>query len=372
MINKKLILLTLISGILTCCNLFEDPIHIDSTTPEKPVITISLDSEQAKALGEELTYETGRNILAVRMVRENKLAKTTLSGEYHLKNSILSFTPMNQLGEGLEFEVQYYMGNDTVKKRFLTPSAPVPVASPPEVEEIFPLTDRIPKNILIFHVRFNQQMLDDPQAFLHVKITDSKGEEKKMAWRHKSHWLDDSKVLVLMIHPGRIKRGIDYKKEELGDLFTIGESYTLEVTPEIKNQYHKPLLKTYTKRFTITPEDRKIPEIKFNQFQFPGANTLEPLTLTFSEGMDYASIFEEIKILDSKGQEISGSIAYTGHDSIFHYIPKKQWEQTKYEIKFGKLVADFAHNRLNSPFEIQSLDEIKTDITSRKWEFSPK
>ena len=175
-----------------------------------------------------------------------------------------------------------------------------------------------------------------------------------------------------MIHPGRIKREIDYKKEELGDLFTIGESYTLEVSPEIKNHYQQPLLKTYTKRFTIASGNRKIPEIKFDQFQFPSANTLEPLTLFFSEGMDYASILEEIRIVDSKGQEISGSIAYTDHDSIFQYIPKKQWEQTKYEVKFGKLVADFAHNRLNYPFEIQSLNEIKTDITSRKWEFSPK
>ena len=187
MMNKKLLLLTLILGILNCCNLSEDPIHIDATTPAKPVITISLDPLQVKALSKELTYETGRNILAVRMVRENKPAKTTLSGEYQLKNSILSFTPINQLGEGLEFEVQYYSGNDTVKKRFSTPSSPAPVTSPAEVEEIFPLKDMIPKNILIFHIRFNQQMLDDPQAFMHVKIIDSKGEEKKMAWRHKSH-----------------------------------------------------------------------------------------------------------------------------------------------------------------------------------------
>ena len=373
MLNKKLFIPIFIIAGLYGCNLSDDLIQINKTIPTKPVITVALDKEQKNALAKELSYETGTKILAVHMIREKQPAKNTLLGKYQMENNLLSFTPQHHLGEGLEFEIQYYSEDDTVKKLFSIPSSPKPNLPPPEVEQIFPLTNKIPANILIFHIRFNQQMQDDFLAFGNVKIIDSKGEEKQMAWRQKSHWLDSNQVLVMMIHPGRVKRGIDYKKEELGDLFTIGETYTLQVTSELKNRYRQQLLKMYSKTFTIVAADREIPGIRFDKFQLPKVNTMDPLTLVFSEGMDYSSINEEVDLFDSKSKEtIPGSIIYTDYDSIFQFLPKQPWEKRAYEVQFGKKVADFAHNRLDYPFEIQNLDELPSDTTPRKWEFSPK
>lgn len=320
--NKKVFIFTIIIGEIFSCHSFDNIIHIDATDPGKPVIAVTLNPDKKNALTNELSYETGRKVLAVHMKRENGITKTTLSGKYQLKNNVLSFTPQQRLGENLEFEIRYYLNNDTIKRNFFTPSSPKPNIPLPEVEKIFPISDEIPANILNFYIRFDQQMQDDIQAFQNVKIVDARGKEKELVWRHKSHWLDNNKVLVLMIHPGRVKRGIDYKKEELGDLFTVGETYTLVVTPEIKNRFLQPLLKTYSKTFTIISYDRKIPKICFDKFQLPKVNTINSLTLVFSEGMDYTSIHEEVTLFDSESKEkISGSIIYTSHDSIFKFSP---------------------------------------------------
>lgn len=348
-------------------------VEINLNNPTKPVITVKISANSFSKPAGDISSEEGKKILAVFMVKDNKAAAINLIGNYHIDNTVLRFTPQHNLGYGLEFEVQHYKDKDTLRKRFIIPPSAEPEVPLAEVIKFFPAADKIPANILTFYISFSQSMADDISAHQYIRILNSKGEEKPLAWRQRSYWLNDNKILVMMIHPGRVKRGIDYKPE-LGEIFTVGMEYSLVVTTMIKDRFQRPLSKEYSKKFTVIDKDREIPAINFSSLSSPLANTLDPLQITFSEGMDYGSVTQRMKIFNvADSALVEGEFVFTDHDSVWKFIPKQSWKKkTEYEILFDKKISDFAGNCLHRLFEITDLNQLNEENIPIKWSFTPK
>ncbi|HLG02287.1 MAG TPA: hypothetical protein VI731_01750 [Bacteroidia bacterium] len=350
----------------------KDPIDINFKNPGKPVITVKLPPAFNKLAGKgKITYEEGRKVLAIFVILGGKPAPSGVYGNYTASKSELSFVPESELAPGTGFEAQFYTENDTLKKRFVIPASAAPAIPPAEVVQIYPFANELPANILLFHVEFSQTMLDDINAYQRVKIFDSKGVEKPMVWRQKSYWEKDRKVLVLMIHPGRVKRGINYFAE-LGEIFLPGEEYTLVVGAGMQDAFMRPTTKEVVKKFRVVKDDRELPGIDYAAFRIPKANTRQALEIRFSEGMDYVSIITGIKIRDTLSNAfVTGGFFNMDNDSTWKFIPEKPWKKTTHEVQFTKYVSDFASNFLHRPFEITSLDSLNEDKMPVKWRFEP-
>lgn len=343
-------------------------IKIDLKIPTRPVITV--ESADLKFNG-EISFEEGKKNLAVYLVNDKKAANIPLLGTYSQNRSMLKFVPQYDLGKGLEFEVQFYASKDTIRKRFTIVTEKNNSTPLSEVTGFFPITDKIPANILLFYVQFSQLMTDEILAWKEVKILDDQGKERTMPWRNKSYWVNNT-ILVLMIHPAYVKRGIESFKEN-GELFTIGKQFTIVVTTGIKDALGRSIKKEFSKKFTIIEEDRKIPEIQYQNFTIPKVNSKQALTLKFSEGMDYVSILTSVKLYNKEtGTALPGKMNYTANDSTWNFVPENKWQNTTYEVRFEKTVADFANNHLHRLFEIKDLSELNDDGMPKKWEFTPK
>lgn len=352
------------------CKQQKKEIYFDATNPVKPIITSKIPSSLLHSLktnNNEVDVKKASNILSLYIIINDTVATNKIFGNYILKDDSLQFIPYFNLGYNLNFEAQLCIDGDTIKKRFSTPQAPVVTALPVQAIQIFPLTNKIPSNILLFHAIFSAPMNEDRMAFDKVQVLDETGKIKPKVWKEKSYWLDSAKHLVLMIHPGRIKRGIDYLKE-LGPVFEPGKKYTILLTTELKDQYGRPLQKEYRKTFTIIPPDRAIPKLLQTNFKKPKLNTQDPLQFCFSEPMDYGLVCTEIKVFNAHNQLVEGKF-YPVNDMAWNFIPKQTWKNEQYTVEFNATIADLASNHLNRPFEVKDITAY--DNKPIKWSVIP-
>jgi len=351
----------------TGCILFLLFIHLSAKAGElisikqsetlRPTISVLLSDKTTEILNSK-GFDNAKDILAIYLVNNGTAAQVPVAGTYRIEKNKLFYTPLYELGYDLEFEIKFEneTGKAVVRKRFHTPPNPAS-AIPVNIERMYPLTDTIPYNTLYFHIRFNQPMKDNIQAFKSVKVVDDNGKEITNAWRHKSFWIDDGKLLVLMIHPGRVKNGIHYESP----LFDSGKYYTVQVTDGLMDRNGNAVSINFSRQYFVAGEDRKIPEVQLNNTPFPKAGSMEPVAFIFSEGIDNASVLDGVKVLDEQGNNVPCFIREKQSDRVFTITPVKKWKSGHYRIALSGSIYDFAGNRLNRLFEITDINQIEAD-----------
>lgn len=351
------LVLLFVVGFLYSCNTKSSNesvnITIDSTKVYLPEIKIKVNDRQKKLIAKKTKWET---IAGLFSINNNIVSPYAVTCNYVLQGDTLKLTPIAPLGRQLDFEVRVYIQNDTLKKHYTTP-AYIGNQPTPKVSNIYPLTDAIPTNILMFHVVFSTPMFEDDMAFRDILILDDKGNEKEKVWREKSSWANNGKHLVLMVHPGRIKKGIEYM-DEYGVLFEVGKKYTIVVPQHLKDKYGKPLGKEYRKSFTVTAMDRNIPLYQNEKLIIPKANAKDSLILYFSEPIDYGTAQIGIEVTNAKNEKCLGSLTPIS-DNKWSFIPEINWEKGSYTLKLNDYVADLASNHFTRKFEVTHIDSIK-------------
>lgn len=341
-------------------------ISIDSTNVFVPVVKIKLDSRQKNMIAEKVEWETLSGLFSI---NNNVVSPYSVTCKYSVIDDTLAFAPVSPLGNGISFEIRVFGESDTLTKRYTTPVFAAKHVTP-TVSNIYPLSAKVPSNILMFHVEFETPMNEGVMAFKDIAILDEKGEAKERVWREKSNWSNDGKHLVLMVHPGRIKRGIEYMKE-LGVLFEEGKQYTLVVPAHLKDKYGKPLGKEYKKTFTITAADRDIPVYAQSAFVSPQKNTKNAITLNFSEAIDYGTAQLGIEVFTAEGKKVEGTVASASNDSQWSFTPTQDWEDKSYTLALNDFLGDLASNHLTRKFEVEHIDSIAKRHTLT-FEFKPQ
>lgn len=329
-----------------------ESITIDNANAFLPVVKVKINNGQKEIAKPKAEWET---ISGLFIVTDSGTSPYAVSCKYTLKGDTLYFTPLQSLGSDMQFVVQAYNGSDTIIERLSTPQYTNSYIKP-AVENIFPLAEAIPENILMFHVRFETSMVEDPEAFEQIVLLDEDGKEKELVWREKSNWTDEGRHLVLMIHPGRIKRDIEYM-EEYGKLFEKGKKYTLVVPAQMLDKFGNQLGKEYRKNFYVKQTDRDIPVFLTTQFHAPERETKTALQLKFSEAIDYGTSQIGIEIRNSSDEKVAGKIEVETDDK-FQFVPDNKWEKGKYKVVLNDYLTDLASNHFTRKFEVLHIDSI--------------
>lgn len=341
------------------------PITLNLSTPLKPIISVQLEVDKAQDLKANFSTKKAQSLLAIYLLIDQQLAPVPLSGEYHLKEQELSFQPIYSLEEGSKFKALYYTKNQTFSTFIDIPILKQQAKPQSEVLDIFPKGTEIPRNVCFFHVLFSQPM-QDIRANESIKMFDQNGQAIEKLWRVESYWLNDHKDLILMIHPGRLKRGIDWEIP-----FVIGEEYTLVIETTLKDVHNQPIAQQFSKKFKIKKEDYQSPSIHFKKFELPSIQTKQPLRLKFSEGLDYGSVMDGVSVINTTtGHPIKG-VFLNIDDQQYDFVPDQPWEKLSYKIVFEQILCDFANNRLNRLFETRSIKDEQNGIHPTEWTFNP-
>jgi hypothetical protein len=348
--NNFSVLYIILLCILSACH-SGTQLNVNLINRLQPVIKFKANAEQLQAY----RSKNWEQISKLYILNNKLLSNQTVALKFKLQNDSLMVQPLLPLGENLEFEWQIFSDGVVIKEQFKT-IAVQHVNPVPKVTKLFPISDTIPANILMFHVYFDQPMNEDPMAFKHIDIIDKNGKIKSFAWRQKSTWTDSGKHLVLMVHPGRIKRGIAYTDD--GPLFEPNEKYTLRISKHIKNKYNQSLKETHLKTLFVKSALRK--ELNENDLDviLPKINSRESLKLLFSRPIDIGSLNIGVEVLNEKGESIAGQF-FQDNDHQRYFVPNFKWEEESLTLVFTEYFSDLSSNHFKRAFEEKSIDGFK-------------
>lgn len=281
------------------------------------------------------------------------IATSAVGGRFRNTGSSVCFTPMYPLAAGQRFIIRAKGCVDTV---ITIPSDPIQIpAAATSVAAIYPLADSIPKNILFFHVRFTEAMQESEQAWMKISILDDKGSLIPNTWRQRSFWLDSGRLLVLMIHPGRVKSGIHY----IGPVFDMGKRYTLVVDSTLKDVYGRALHASATHTYTVVQDQKE--RIKISSVTAKvKSGTNEPISIHLNNAADHAAAVTGFSIVDNSEKEVRFTLVQNNTNKL-QLLPEQAWRPGRYRIVRTGRFYDCAGNRVNRLFEMKGTETFRDD-----------
>lgn len=269
-----------------------------------------------------------------------------MAGAVRLTAAGLEFQPLFPFVSGLRYTA-LYAGDPPLRLAF---EADAPGGAPPRVVSVFPSGQALPENTLRLYVTFSQPM-ESRDVQRHVHLLDSAGREIDLAFVEIPHGLWDATHtrLTLLVHPGRLKRGIA-PGERLGPPLRAGERYTLRVDGALRDAAGLSLGQAFDHRFEAGAEDRASPRPGALALTPPRAAT-EPLVVDLPEALDEALLRRLVWVEDARGESVPGRIAIDRGETRWTFAPEGAWAAGEYALRLHPALEDRAGNRFDRLFD---------------------
>jgi hypothetical protein len=299
----------------------------------------------------KIAQEMAQPWLHVHLVNEGKEGPA-LFGSYQRQGKQLTFVPSYPLQPELLYRI-----------RFTPPDAPPttldykvpprPPAPPAEIVKVLPTDKVLPANHLRFYIYFSRPMRGGEEIFKQIRLLGADGKEIADPWLPDELWDEDSTMLVLYIHPGRIKWGV-LLRLLLGPVFEPDHQYTLVISGDMLDADGRKLGKEYRKKISATAEDRKRIELSAWKVQSPKAGGTSPLTLDFPKALDHLGLERFLSVTDAKGKKVAGKIEVPGGERSWKFYPAQPWTAEEYTITVNECLEDVAGNNPVLPFDVDA------------------
>ncbi|WP_339334337.1 MULTISPECIES: hypothetical protein [unclassified Croceitalea] len=232
------------------------------------------------------------------------------------------------------------------------------------VNAIYPRATELPANILKFHVQFSRP-INLANVYDHIYFISSRGIIVDRAILPLENVLisADGTLLTLWIEPGRQKRGLS-PNEELGQVFSPGESYTLVVSNRLKDQNGINMQNPFSHQFRVMKPDREKPKIASWEITAPLANTTSDLVINTGKALDFMSATQKVTVYDSQENLVYGQWDLTNGDQQLIFKPNKKWVKGTFSLLFDERLDDLAGNNLLQVFD----NEISTKSEQANYE----
>jgi hypothetical protein len=342
----------LCSALLLVAQTTESPLRFE-TTPAGQRVVARLPALLANRLpAGSLAQAQGEAVLTLSRLSESKSPGPSMLGKYERSGTQLTFTPRLPLSPGAAYRATLKLSG-----RIISLDCDIPKPSskaPPRVVKIYPTADVLPANLLRFYIYFDRPMRGGKQLFEHLAILDDKGKEVEEPWLVDEIWDEENDCLILFIHPGRIKWGVELR-ELMGPVLLEKRSYTLVVRGDWTDLQGNKLGKDTLKKFRTTAEDRVRIELKDWKLSSPAVGTREAVRLTFSNCLDERSLHTGLTIRDAKGQIVPGTIAIEQNEKSWRFTPTRPWQAGPHRVVVSSDLEDVAGNTPDRPFDMDLL-----------------
>jgi hypothetical protein len=217
----------------------------------------------------------------------------------------------------------------------------------PKVEAVFPTSQLLPANMLRLYVQFSSPMgLKNPYEYIRIVREDNVGIKEPFVEMEEGLWSRDRTRLTLLIHPGRIKRGVGPNITQ-GEVFEEGQSYRLEISDEWG------LDSDHVKQFKITESVRSTIDLKEWEIMAPNSESSEILTIKTKKMLDKAIGERMVSVIDENGSQIKGLFHYNSVNMTLSFIPEQKWNATRYSILVNPRLEDVCGNTPMSEFDVE-------------------
>lgn len=288
-----------------------------------------------------------------------------MAGRYAVTSDAVTFVPSFPLVAGISYRAAYRaeagLGGLAEVSEGLVANyvLPAPADRPPtRVTAVFPSSAVLPENLLKFYVCFSGPM-SRGRIYEHIDLREESGRLVDLPFLELDEELWDPTMtrLTLFLDPGRIKRGVR-PLEELGPALEAGRRYTLAIGRQCQDAAGRPLQADFAKSFQVGPPDRQPPDLREWKILPPKAAGRIPLTVTFSEPLDYALAQRVIQVRDQLGRACEGNAGLSEGERQWTFVPFQAWQAGAYEIWVWTGIEDLAGNNIGKPFEVDLFETV--------------
>ena len=297
-----------------------------------------------------LTAEQGEELLTVRLVDEQaKNAGPAMLGKYERKDNELAFTPRFRLGAGQLYRADFHHPDKLYTVDYRVPKAEA--KAPPKVVKIYPTSNLLPANHLKFYIYFDRAMRGGKELFKQIVLVDDKGKEIDDPWLIDEIWDEENHCLIIYIHPGRIKWGVELR-ELMGPVLYEKRNYSLVIRGSLTDLDGNKIGKDVVKKFRTTPEDRVRIDLTKVKIEPAVAGTSERVVVTFPKAIDHRSLQRFVRITDDQGIAIKGQVEIGQDEKTWALLPKGNWQNRRYYLDIEPELEDVAGNTPIRPFDL--------------------
>jgi hypothetical protein len=209
----------------------------------------------------------------------------------------------------------------------------------------------LPANHLRFYIYFSRPMRGGKDIFDYIQILDDNGEPVFDPWLHDELWSADGRMLILYIHPGRIKWGV-LLRQLLGPVLRPGHQYTLVIREDLLDDRGQRLGKSYTRKFRTSEEIRTRLTLQDWQIVAPPAGTQQPLVIQFSRILDHKLLDRFLTIHGPDGKAVTGKGVVGLQEKSWAFHPDQPWQAARYTLSVHPSLEDVAGNTPRRPFDV--------------------
>jgi hypothetical protein len=278
-----------------------------------------------------------------------------ISGTYTFVKNALTFKPQFPFEPGVNYRAVLRISEKLFSS---THKIPTPSIEPTTtVAAIYPGSDELPENLLKFYLLFSAPM-SGGHIYEHIHLRNSDGKDVQLPFLEidEEFWDPTMTRLTLFLDPGRIKRGVR-PLEEIGPALQAGRSYTLWITRDWKDANGAPLKADFEKTFKVVAADREPPNPLRWKITRPKSKTKNPLTVVFDEPLDHALAQRILRIHDSKGAPVAGTVKLDAIDRTFMFTPNARWSAGVHKIVVPTIIEDLAGNNIGKPFDLDTAED---------------
>ena len=280
--------------------------------------------------------------------------------DYEIEGDAIRVRPRYPLKTGLDYTARFdgpplalmveaaLPTTRRLERLFLIPE-PISESST-EVVAVYPSSMVVPDNLLRLYVHFSAPMQRrDVHRF--VRLLDSADQLVELPFVEIENglWDPDGKRLTLLLHPGRIKRGVG-PNMAMGPPLRQGETYRLIIDREFSDANGFSLASGFEKTIEVTAADRAAPDPTSWTVTPPGSAG-DSLVVEFPEPLDEALLHRLLAIESAQGEPVAGSIEVAQNETLWRFRPAEPWQPGGYFLWIHPALEDLAGNRIDGLFE---------------------
>ena len=219
------------------------------------------------------------------------------------------------------------------------------------VAAVEPQADRLPANLLRFHVHFSAPMAQG-DAYRHLSLVRADGSLVPSPFLNLSWelWDREQKRLTVLLDPGRIKRGVGPHLAS-GPPLVEGETYTFRVGPGLRDARGQVLTEGFEKIFVaVAPEPERLDPRRWT-IMAPSRGSREPLRVETAVHIDTGAFGGAIRIVTDQGETVAGAASLLPGARAWQFIPDRDWLPGRYRIEIRTEVEDISGNSVQSAFD---------------------
>ncbi len=273
-------------------------------------------------------------------------------GSCAVEGQALRFTPRYPLRAGTAYRVVFRPAG---KESEVTQDVQVPESTAPraQVTEVYPTAAVLPENLLKFYVYFSAPM-SQGEAYDRVRILNADGKPVESPFLEigEELWDGSGQRLMLLIHPGRIKRGLK-PIEDSGPVLEAGRKYTLVIDAAWRDAEGRAMPQGFRKSFETGAAIRTAVETADWKVTSPAAGGKDPLVLRFPRSMDRALLDSALDVVDARNARVEGRVVVADEERRWEFHPEKAWTAGRHQLVIETILEDLSGNRVGRPFEIE-------------------